>query len=215
MFARVARRYDLMNQLMTAGQDQRWRQETICLARLSPGALLLDLGSGTGELARQALRQEPTSQVIAVDFTFEMMRYSQSGGNFPRAAADALETPFPDNTFKAVVSGFLMRNVSNLQQALQEQYRILKPGGRIVILETTPPKRNWLRPLAWLYLHVMIPVLALLVTGQPRDYIYLSVSTDGFLRAEELAIHMAITGFKKIVFQRRMLGMIAIHWGEK
>jgi len=215
MFTRIAGRYDLMNRLMTGGQDIRWRRQVIQLARLRPGAILLDLGTGTGDLAREALAQSPQAKVIAADFTLEMMRVGQERGPLDFSSADALRLPFPDSSFDAVVSGFLMRNVIDLQKALQEQIRVLKKGGRIVILDTTRPRKNLLSPFIWLHMHVIIPLLGRLLTGSSDAYRYLPETTEGFVTAENLASRMAAVGFKKIDFQRFMFGTIAIHWGEK
>ncbi|GAB4504282.1 MAG: bifunctional demethylmenaquinone methyltransferase/2-methoxy-6-polyprenyl-1,4-benzoquinol methylase UbiE [Anaerolineales bacterium] len=215
MFTRIAHRYDLMNRLMTGGQDMRWRKIVIQRANLHPGARLLDLGAGTGDLAREALRQQPQARVVAGDFTLEMMRVGQSYGRLDWAATDALRLPFEDSTFDAVVSGFLMRNVGDLQQALQEQYRALKSGGRIVILDTTKPGRNLLSPFIWLHMHIVIPFVGGLLSGFQDAYHYLPDSTEGFVTAEEMAARMAAVGFRSINFQRLMFGTIAIHWGTK
>jgi demethylmenaquinone methyltransferase/2-methoxy-6-polyprenyl-1,4-benzoquinol methylase len=215
MFTRIAGRYDLMNRLMTGGQDIRWRRQVIQLARLRHNASLLDLGTGTGDLAREALAQSPQAKVIAADFTLEMMRVGQNRGPLNFSSADALKLPFPDFSFDAVVSGFLMRNVIDLQKAIKEQYRVLKKGGRIVILDTTRPKKNILSPFIWLHMHVVIPLLGRLLTGSGDAYRYLPETTEGFVTAENMASRMAAAGFKKINFQRLMFGTIAIHWGEK
>ncbi|MBI4761187.1 MAG: ubiquinone/menaquinone biosynthesis methyltransferase [Chloroflexota bacterium] len=215
MFTRIARRYDLMNRLMTGGQDIRWRKRVIELARLHPTASFLDLGTGTGDLAREALSAFPKARVVGADFTLEMMRVGRRINPLDFSAADALQLPFPDFSFDAVVSGFLMRNVVDLQKALEEQYRVLKPGGRIVILDTTRPKRNILSPFIWIHMHVVIPTLGGLITGSPDAYRYLPETTEGFVTAEEMAARMAQAGFQKIGFQRFMFGTIAIHWGEK
>ena len=215
MFTKIARRYDLMNRLMTGGQDVRWRKRVIELARLRSNSSLLDLGTGTGDLAREALALVPQGKVIAADFTLEMMRVGKQNGTLNFSAADALHLPFSDSSFDAVVSGFLMRNVIDLQQAIQEQYRVLNKGGRIVILDTTRPKKNILSPLIWLHMHVVIPTLGGLLTGVKDAYRYLPETTEGFVRAEELAARMAAAGFKRIDFQRYMFGTIAIHRGEK
>jgi demethylmenaquinone methyltransferase / 2-methoxy-6-polyprenyl-1,4-benzoquinol methylase len=215
MFTRIAHRYDLMNRLMTAGQDVEWRRQVIRQAALRPNARLLDLGAGTGDLAREALAQQPETKVVAADFTLEMMRVGNRNGSLPWSAADALNLPFEDKTFDAIVSGFLMRNVGNVQQALKEQYRTLKPGGRVVILDTTKPKRNLFSPFIWLHMHVVIPLLGRIISGFGEAYSYLPDSTEGFLSAEELTVRMAAVGFKRINFDRLMFGTIAIHWGKK
>jgi demethylmenaquinone methyltransferase/2-methoxy-6-polyprenyl-1,4-benzoquinol methylase len=216
LFTRIAYRYDLMNRLMTGGQDIRWRREVIRRAALHPHASLLDLGAGTGDLAREALLQQPTAHVTAADFTLEMMRAGrQDSDQFGWSAADALRLPFPAERFHAVVSGFLMRNVVDNMEALREQYRVLKPKGRIVILDTTRPKKNLLSPFIWIHLHIVIPTLGTLLSGQRDAYTYLPDSTEAFLSAEELAARMAAAGFKRIGYKRVMFGTIAIHWGEK
>lgn len=215
MFTKIAHRYDLMNRLMTGGQDIRWRKEVIQLARLSPNASLLDLGTGTGDLAREALTQVPQARVTAADFTLEMMRVGKQNGNLNFSSADALNLPFKDKTFDAIVSGFLMRNVTDVQQALKEQHRTLKPGGRIVVLDTTRPKQNLLTPFIKFHMHVIIPTVGGLLSGMRDAYEYLPDTTEGFLTAEELSVRMVSVGFRKVNFKRLMFGTIAIHWGEK
>ena len=190
MFTRIARRYDLMNRLMTGGQDIRWRKQVIQLARLRPRARLLDLGTGTGDLAREGIEQFPQANVIAADFTLEMMRVGQRRGPLNFSSADALRLPFTDFSFDAVVSGFLMRNVIDLQKALEEQYRVLKHGGRIVILDTTRPKKNILSPFIWLHMHFIIPTLGGLLTGsRDRGTIACAVAT---LEGEALVRHVRV-----------------------
>ncbi len=215
IFTRIARRYVLMNHLMTGGQDIRWRRLTVRQARLQPGATVLDLGTGTGDLAREVTRQVPSARLIGADFTLEMMRVGQRFGPFPCLAADALNLPFSEATFDAVLSGFLMRNVSDLSRALAEQFRVLKPGGRIVILDTTRPRRNLLWPFIWLHMHAVIPLLGALLAGASQAYRYLPESTENFLLAEELAQRMEQAGFRQVGFRRLMFGVAAIHWGNK
>ncbi|MBI3170602.1 MAG: ubiquinone/menaquinone biosynthesis methyltransferase [Chloroflexi bacterium] len=215
MFTKIAHRYDLMNRLMTGGQDVRWRKEVIKLAKMRPHTSLLDLGTGTGDLAREALTQFPKARVTAADFTLEMMRVGKKNGGLNFSSADALKLPFKDNIFDAVISGFLMRNVTDVQQALKEQYRTLKPGGRIVILDTTRPKKNLLSPFIKFHMHVIIPTLGGMLSGVREAYTYLPDTTEGFLTAEELSVRMVAVGFKRVNFKRLMFGTIALHWGEK
>ena len=226
MFARIAGRYDLMNRLMTGGQDVAWRRHVIQLAQLPPGGKLLDLGTGTGDLAFEALRRDASLRAVGGDFTLEMMRVGRTrpnGGLVRWAGTDALNLPFPDNTFDAVTSGYLMRNVIDVRRALAEQYRVLRspdpaagrPGGRVVCLDTTPPPRNRLRPFIEFHLHVVIPALGRLVAGDSDAYTYLPDSTENFLPAERLVERMTEAGFREVQFRRLMFGTMAIHWGTK
>lgn len=218
MFTRIAGRYDLMNRLMTFGQDGAWRRRVIGLAELPPGGALLDLGAGTGDLALEVRRRHPDARVVAGDFTLAMLQVGQQrpGGPAIRwAGTDALNLPFPDRTFDAVVSGYLMRNVADLPRAWAEQFRVLKPGGRVVCLDTTPPPANWLRPFILIHLRLVIPTLGRLVAGDDAAYRYLPDSTEGFLAAEALADRMRAAGFEGVRFERLMLGTMAIHSGQR
>jgi demethylmenaquinone methyltransferase/2-methoxy-6-polyprenyl-1,4-benzoquinol methylase len=219
LFTRIAGRYDLMNRLMTGGQDRCWRQETIRRADLHPGSRLLDLGAGTGDLSYEALRQQPACHPLAADFTLEMMRVGKArtmGTVIDQwAAADALTLPFPDDTFDALVSGYLLRNVTDLQRSLREQLRVLKPGGAWVSLDTTRPRRSLLSPFIAFHMHAVIPTLGRWLTGAADAYNYLPDSTEHFLRAEELAARLASAGFCEVGFRRRMAGTMAVHWARK
>lgn len=218
MFARIAGRYDVMNRLMTAGQDVAWRKQVMTLAQLPSGGHLLDLGTGTGDLAFEALRRDPRARPVGGDFTVEMMRVGQTRPDGQRvrwAATDALNLPFPDNVFDAVTSGYLMRNVIDVRRAWAEQYRVLKPGGWVVCLDTTPPPRNLLRPFINFHLHIIIPALGRLIAGASEAYTYLPDSTENFLPAETLAERMREMGFRNAQFKRLMFGTMAIHWGQK
>jgi demethylmenaquinone methyltransferase/2-methoxy-6-polyprenyl-1,4-benzoquinol methylase len=179
---------------------------------------VLDLGAGTGDLSFETLKQNPDSRAIAADFTLEMMKIGRERptGRFALwSAVDALNIPFPDNTFDAVISGFLLRNVIDLPQALAEQYRVLKPGGRMISLDTTKPRPGPLAPLIAFHMHTIIPALGKLLTGEAEAYTYLPDTSENFLLAEDLAEKMRGAGFGEVAFQRRMFGVVAIHWGVK
>jgi demethylmenaquinone methyltransferase / 2-methoxy-6-polyprenyl-1,4-benzoquinol methylase len=214
LFTRIAGRYDLMNRLMTFGQDQRWRLLAAQRAAFQPGDLALDLGAGTGELSLALRKAEPAAYVISADINPVMLGGARGKGLEALIMADALALPFPAGHFDALVSGFLVRNVSDLDRALKEMKRVLKPGGRLVVLDTTRPRRNILLPFIRFYLRVIIPLLGMLVTGEREAYRYLPSSTEDFLFAEELADKLRKAGFKAVEFQRLLFGAAAIHWGN-
>ena len=226
MFARIAHRYDVMNRVMTAGQDKRWRKLLIEQAQLPPNGALLDIATGTGDIAFEALRQHPNlEQVVGADFTLSMMRVGQqrwagkNGQPFKShlswSGADTLHLPFPNNSFDAVVSGFLMRNVTDVGGALVEQVRVCKSGGRVLILEIPRPADNWFGRLFRLYFHNVVPLAGGLITGQRDAYTYLPASADAFLRPDELKTAMETAGLRNVSYTMLMFNTIALHVGVK
>lgn len=218
MFSRIAPRYDLVNHLTTGWQDIRWRRFVIQQAQLPTNGLLLDLGVGTGELAHQVRQRHPQIHAIGADLTLEMMhegRKKFQDGVITWTAANALQLPFSDRSFDAVVSSFLLRNVSDLERCLRESYRVLKPGGTFVALETTPSSPHLLSPLIKFHMQTVIPTLGKWIAGDKGAYHYLHESTGQFVRPERLLAYLAAFGFKKLQFKRMMLGTIAVHWSVK
>ncbi len=217
MFGRIARRNDLMNQLMTFGCDRSWQREVARLAASPPGGRLLDIGCGTGGIARAAWGRDPSLEITAADFTLAMLQRGRSGPWRQRlhwCGADALALPFPDDTFDAVASGYLIRNVVDIHQALAEQCRVAKPGARIVCLDTAPPGRHPLKPLIDFHMHRVIPRVGGLVSGDPMAYRYLPQSTQAFKTPEELARSMRAVGLVQVAFQRRMFNTVTIIHGR-
>ncbi|MCY3575520.1 MAG: ubiquinone/menaquinone biosynthesis methyltransferase [Chloroflexi bacterium] len=220
MFDRIAGRYDLMNRLITAGQDRKWRRFAVQMTALPARGRLLDIATGTGDIALETLRQQPTARVHGADFALEMMRVGQArrgGDGVAWAGADALRLPYADASFDAVVSAYLLRNVINIPQALAEQRRVLRSGGRIVILDTSPPPATVLKPLINLHLKVGIPLLGRLVAGKAAAdaYRYLPESTALFKTPQELAGLVEAAGFGDVRYRVFMLGTMAVHWGRK
>lgn len=218
MFARIASRYDLLNRLMTFGRDRAWRTEAISHLRPVADQTILDLGSGTGDLALQILDTAPGLVVIAADLTLEMMLVGKTrpgGEKIMWVVADAGNLPFPTEAFAGVISGYLLRNVPDVDACLAEHYRVTTPAGRIVSLDTTPPRRNLLLPFIRFYLKFIIPLLGKLVAGDSEAYTYLPETTARFLTAEVLAERIRQAGYTVEGFVRRMAGTMAIHWGRK
>jgi demethylmenaquinone methyltransferase/2-methoxy-6-polyprenyl-1,4-benzoquinol methylase len=218
MFTRIANRYDVTNRWMTWGQDVRWRRDVLDLAAIPVGGRLLDIGAGTGDLAIEAFRRDKSLFAVGADFTAEMMqlgRRRQGGEQVRWVNTDAMDLPFKVGYFDAVVSGYLLRNVVDVERALTEQYRVLKGGGRLVCLDTTPPPGDvWHLPVR-LYLRFIIPILGGLLAGDISAYKYLPRSTERFLKAEILAACMLKVGLRDVHYQRFMGGTMAIHWGVK
>ena len=217
MFARIALRYDMMNHLMTFGCDQSWQREVVRRADLPPGGRLLDIGCGTGSIAKEAWARDPSLAITAADFTLAMLRQGSSGAWRQRlgwCGADALALPFADGTFDAVISGYLIRNVTDIHQALTEQCRVAKPGARIVCLDTAPPGRHPLKPLIDFHMHRVIPLVGGLVSGDRMAYRYLPQSTRAFKTPEELARSMRAAGLDQVAFQRRMFNTVTIIHGR-
>ncbi len=215
MFARIAARYDLMNRLMTFGQDRAWQREVVRQAALPAGGRLLDIGCGTGGIAKMAAT-DPSLRITAADFTLEMLQQGRSAPPWRQLAwccADALALPFADRTFEAVTSGYLLRNVVAIDRALDEQIRVAKPGARIVCLDTAPPDQHFLRPLINFHMQRVIPWLGGLVSGDRYAYQYLPQSTQAFKTAAELARLMRAAGLLDIAFQRRMFNTVTIIHG--
>jgi demethylmenaquinone methyltransferase/2-methoxy-6-polyprenyl-1,4-benzoquinol methylase len=218
MFGRISARYDLMNRLMTLGRDRYWRRDVVNKAELPKGGRLLDVGSGTGDIALEALRRDPALTVTSVDFSHNMMlvgRRRPGGRNVFWCQADALQLPFDDAIFDAVTTGYLLRNVIDIRQTFEEQIRVLKPGGRIVCLDTSPPILNPLWPFIMFHLRFVIPLLGLLIAGNRGAYMYLPKSTQAFLKPDELVSVMMGVGLKDVTYRRYMFGTMAIHTGRR
>jgi demethylmenaquinone methyltransferase/2-methoxy-6-polyprenyl-1,4-benzoquinol methylase len=226
MFSGIAPRYDLMNRLMSAGQDLRWRRLAVEAAELGPGDRLLDVAAGTGDMVFIAQALAPDLDVVAADFSLEMMgagrRRTDSvrrGANGARAAAwtgaDTYALPFSNGAFDAVTSAFLLRNLTQPLAGLREQVRVLRPGGRLVMLDATPPPDNWLRPAIHLYLNRLVPLLGSLIAGRPDAYRYLPNSIAAFLRPETIARLFEEAGLEGVYHRSFMFGTAAMAVGVK
>lgn len=218
MFGRIAGRYDLMNRLMTMGQDRAWRLFVLKQAAVPKGGRLLDVATGTGDIALEALQQDPTVQAVGADFAAPMMlagRERNNGRSVRWTEADALSLPYADSWFDAVTSAYLMRNVIDVKRAFQEQLRVVKPGGKVVCLDTTPPPRNLLYPFIMIHFKFIIPTLGHLLAKDPTAYQYLPESTQAFKSPAELAAIMRDAGLVDVHYRRFMFGTMVVHTGTR
>lgn len=216
MFKSISGRYDLLNTLITFGRDRSWRKYVVKEASLKQDALILDAGTGTGGILQEALFSNRNIKAFGADFTLEMMLAGKNEVNgISWCCADALNLPFPDSVFDAVTSGYLIRNVTDIHRAFSEQVRTVKPGGRVVCLETSPPPQNILRPFILLYLKIIIPMLGFLFAGNKNAYRYLTSSTAKFKTPEELSLIMRDAGLSDIRIKLFMFGTIAVLSGTR
>ena len=211
MFDGIAPVYDAMNRVMTAGLDRRWRRATI-RETVQPGDRVLDACCGTGDLAIGA-RAAGAGHVVGVDFSERMLaRASRKAPELEWLSADVLALPFEDASFDAVVVGFGVRNVENLEAAVRELRRVLRPGGRLGILEITTP-RGFLSPFYRLWFDRIVPLLGRVLPGGDA-YTYLPASVRRFPGPEELAELLYGSGFEDVRFRLYAGGIVALHTGE-
>lgn len=218
MFGRIAPRYDLLNSLITFRQDKTWRTETIQRLALKPGQRILDIGAGTGDLAAEVLKQEADIQVVACDFTpgmIEIGRERHPSAQIAWVIGDAEHLPFSSACFDGVVSGFLLRNLGDIELSLEEQSRVIKIGGSFAALETSPPKKSLLSPFITFHYKYLIPTLGRIFSSSGEAYKYLPDSTEAFLSADKLSTLLSHIGISNPDCIQRMFGSIAIHWGRK
>jgi len=214
MFDRIARVYDLMNSLMTAGLHHRWRERAADLAGVGPGDRALDVASGTGDLAVElARRVGPSGAVVGSDFSDAMLdRARQKSSVVTWEWANALELPYPDDGFDAATVGFGARNFSDLDRGFAEMARVVRPGGRVVILEITTPQHAPLSTFFSIWFDRIVPALGKLA-GDPDAYAYLPSSVKRFPAPDALAGRMAATGLTDVRWILTAGGIIALHVG--
>lgn len=209
MFDGISGNYDLMNLLITLGRDRAWRRCVAEMAKPPGGGSVLDAGAGTGGIAIELARRWPEAAVTGADFSPEMLSVARKRPGAERinwVIADATALPFADESFDAVTSGYLVRNVPDPLAAFAEQARVLKRGGRAVCLETSPPPDSPLLPLIRIHLKHVIPFLGGLVSGSRSAYTYLPETTQNFLSTEALSGVMGRAGLRVINVRRFMFG---------
>ena len=232
LFSGIARRYDLMNDLMTWGQHRRWKSQA---ARLAVGDLgperqgwALDVASGTGDIALNLMRQGGMNGVVGVDLLPGMVSLARSKaesrkppGRLDFITGDAFSLPLPDGTFVCCTAGFSLRNMpahngtDGIERALAEMARVVQPGGRVATLELTPMGPSPGAKLIQWYFHRIVPLLGQFVAGNRSAYTYLPQSVDNFPNAVRLQELFREAGLGRTGFKTSGFGAVAIHWGDK
>jgi demethylmenaquinone methyltransferase / 2-methoxy-6-polyprenyl-1,4-benzoquinol methylase len=222
MFSAIAPRYDLLNRLLSAGRDRIWRREAVRASALTASGRLLDVCTGTADMALEAARQYPDAAIVGADFSGPMLALGRGkaaragwAGRIALVLAPAEALPFSDGTFDAVTVAFGLRNVPDRHQGLTEMHRVLKPGGRVVVLEfATPPGRLFRRLYLW-YFHRLLPLIGRLISGHRSAYSYLPASVAEFPSPPELGGWMREIGFRAVSWRLFTGGIVAIHVGVK
>ena len=223
VFASVAGKYDVMNDLMSFGVHRLWKHFTLSLTGLRPGDRALDVAGGTGDLAAGMLRQVGKSgQVFLSDVNPAMLdigrdRLLDKGhvGNLECIVADAERLPFEDNAFDCVTIGFGLRNVTDKAAALQSMYRVLKPGGQLLVLEFSTPVAPGVKPIYDAYSFKVLPVLGRLVANDEASYRYLAESIRMHPNQETLLEMLRAAGFAQTRYHNLTGGIVAVHRGYK
>jgi demethylmenaquinone methyltransferase/2-methoxy-6-polyprenyl-1,4-benzoquinol methylase len=222
VFDSVASRYDIMNDLMSAGLHRLWKRYTIDQAGVRPGHVVLDLAGGTGDLAREfARRVGKDGHVILADINAAMLQQGRRrlvdagiAGNVTIAQVDAQALPFEDSTFDCITIAFGLRNVTDKDAALASMLRVLKPGGKAMILEFSSPSKA-IKPAYDIYSFKVLPALGKLVAGDPDSYQYLAESIRMHPDQETLKSMMESVGFERCRYHNLAAGIVALHIGYR
>ena len=224
MFSRLARRYDILNTIITLGRHRCWKRSTALAAGAvrdrGPG---LDVATGTGDLAFTLGEQPNVTSVVGVDLSRPMLKVASRkakertlGSPVSFLQADALDLPFESNSFLCAVSSFALRNVEDLEKCISELVRVVRPGGRVAVLDLSPVKgRSPLKPLVNFYVRRFVPLLGHLLADDRSSYSYLSESIDRFPDADGLASILRTAGLENVNYRRMNMGIVALHWGAK
>ena len=221
LFAGIAPSYDKINRILSLGQDQNWRKDALAHAQVPPGGRLLDIATGTGDVALLAADRFSDAQVVGADLTLAMLDVAREKAQKKAAQrvhwlnSDGLALAFPSNTFDAVISVFMLRNVPDVAQAFAEQVRVVRPGGRVVCMEMAWPQRF---PMTWLfrmYFFGVAPLLGQLIAKDCAAYTYLPQSVKRFPAPSVTAKVMEGAGLREVLWELKMLGTVAIFVGTK
>ena len=218
MFDRIAPRYDRLNRLLSLGVDVGWRRQAVRAALADAPARVLDVATGTADLALMLKRARPQTQVIGIDFAEVMLSLGRAkaarlGLGVELLRGDALALPFDDASFDAITVAYGLRNFADVGRGLAEMRRVVRRGGRVVVLEFPPPPANLAgRALRW-YGRSVMPTIGGLVSGDRSAYAYLPASTEAFLAPVELTAALQAAGFGQVRYRLQSFGVSALHVG--
>jgi demethylmenaquinone methyltransferase/2-methoxy-6-polyprenyl-1,4-benzoquinol methylase len=222
MFATIAARYDLLNHLLSGNIDRKWRRlvaKNVFTSLPGTNRRILDVACGTGDLSL-TLHEAGEGQIVGIDFCRPMLNIAvakalKHGFQIPFIEGDALDLPFRDRSFDGATIAFGLRNLSSVEAGFKELFRILRPGGRVVVLEFSRPRTPILRSLFSIYFTNVLPVFGGLISGSRSAYEYLPQSVSRFPGQEELASMMKVVGFEEVTFQNLTGGIAALHLGTR
>jgi len=222
MFARIARRYDVANHLLSGGVDTWWRRRLVAAVKLNNPKDILDLATGSGDVAFALSHKLPsTVKITGMDFCQPMLDEAivkqRANGHYPNITflhGDGMALPLPDAMFDAVTISFGLRNMADRLQSLREMHRVLRPGGRLYVLEFSQPHR-WFRPIYYFYTKRILPTIAGLVTGDRPAYDYLNASIERYPDYQSMSVEIRQAGFSSVGVKRMTCGIVALHSAAK
>ncbi len=221
LFSRISGHYDLMNDVMTVGMHRGWKKKTAALAAQALSGAALDVSTGTGDLAFQLAKRPGVDRTVALDLLQDMISRAQNrasgqtGPSVNMLVGDALSLPFSTGAFACATAGFSLRNMPDVPQAVAEMTRVVRPGGRVALLELSPMESGLKARLFRLYFHGLVPFFGSIIARDRAAYTYLPQSVDVFYDAEDLSNILRESGLQNVGYQRLGFGTVCLHWGDK
>ena len=222
MFTSIAPRYDFLNRLLSVGQDKYWRQRTIDLLDPIGNERILDVATGTGDMVIEVAKRNLSIQIFGIDFSQRMLdlgRIKIARNGYNQAVSLQIGSgeclPFADESFDGVICAFGIRNFADVQLGLREFFRVLKPGGRVVVLEFSIPQNQFLKTAYEWYFNLILPKIGNIISGHSNAYSYLPESVANFPSQKKIIKWIEKIGFKKVSFSELTFGIVSIHRGYK
>ena len=222
MFTSIAPRYDFLNRLLSVGQDKYWRQRAIDLLDPIGNERILDVATGTGDMVIEVAKRNLSVQIFGIDFSQRMLdlgRIKIARNGYNQAVSLQIGSgeclPFADESFDGVICAFGIRNFADVQLGLREFFRVLKPGGRVVVLEFSMPQNQFLKTAYEWYFNLILPKIGNIISGHSNAYSYLPESVANFPSQKKFIKWIEKIGFKKVSFSELTFGIVSIHRGYK